>query len=180
MKSSSNIVGNGSKSAINITEWKPASIVFEELDDHQRQLDEAEEIVKQTDKVFTIEKERQIASFFSSSLLMNVTSSEKKLIKNTDENGEFKVWKPEKFNFGTEIVKEENGLLEERDSQIFGDIQQKKKELELLEAEIEAANSEAEIIIQTARENAQRLLREAEEQIEEIKERAYQEGIKKA
>ena len=180
MKSSSNIVGNGSKSAINITEWKPTSIVFEELDDHQHQLDEAEEIVKQTDKVFTIDKERQIASFFASSLLMNGKSSEKNLIKNTDEINSLKVWKPEKFSFGTEKTKEENDLLEERDSQIFGDIQQKKKELELLEAEIEVANSEAEIIIQTARENAQRLLRETEEQIEEIKERAYQEGIKKA
>ena len=58
-----------------------------------------------------------------------------------------------------------------RSSQVLSDIENKKKELELIEAEIEAANTEAEIIIQTARENAERLIKETEEQVDDVKEK---------
>ena len=178
MKSSFNVLGSGSKSATNVSEWKPASIIIEDLESPD-QMDEAEEIVLQNEKLLTIEKEMQVVSFLTSSLLFNAHSTDKSLIKNAVDNGDFQVWEPDKFSIETDSDMDENAV-GENDGQLIGEIENKRMELQNLEAEIESANTESEIILQTARENAQRLLQETEDKIEEIKENAYQEGIQKA
>ena len=179
MKSSFSVLGSGSKSATNIMDWKPASIFIEDLELSKDHMNEAEEITLKDEKLLTIEKEMQVASFFSSSLLYNAHSTEKNLIKEADVNGGFQIWEPDKFTIETSSSIEEKSS-GEKDSLLIGEIENKRMELQNLEAEIQAANIESEIIIQTARENAQRLLQETEEQITEIKEKAYQDGIQKA